>query len=112
MKKNVLSILQNITRVDKSFNKIKTFIEPGSVKLLGNEPGQYRASSLLSELKNRLDSAERSGIPVVGILELISNLNIMGEDELIINYAFKGNGKTAIIYLDKDQSKLIGAVLI
>lgn len=111
MRESILLLLNLITASSWK-SAIIEFIGSNQTQLLSDQPGNYKAGDLLVELKMRLNSARGSGIESIGMIELLNNLAELSEEQFIQNYVFKGEGKTAIVYLDDKAENVIGAVLV
>lgn len=80
--------------------------------LLSDQSGQYQAGNLLAELKIRSNSSENTGIVSIGTIETQSALATLNRNQVILNYIFKGEEQTGIVYLDEKTERIIGAILI
>ena len=111
MRKTILSIFRKIEKSTWSLS-IKSFIDSEETKLLSDQPGNYIASDLIAELKIRSNTVNQSKTKAVGIVELLNTLEKTSEDQIFKSYIFKGQGKTAIIYLDEKSVNIFGAILL
>lgn len=111
MRGKILSFLSAI--MDRSWAKpLTALIRESHTKLLSDQPGQYQAGNLLAELKIRSNSSENTGIVSIGMIETQSALATLNRNQVILNYIFKGEEQTGIVYLDEKAERIIGAILI
>ncbi len=111
MKQKILTLLNE--RRDLSWlNTAYTFIESDETNLLSEQAGHHTVCDLLAEICIRSQSAQKAGITPTGITELKERLEELSADRIVENYIFKGQGKVAIVYLDKKSETILGAIMV
>ena len=88
------------------------FLESNETVLLSDKAGTYAAYGLLRELQRRFKRAKASSIHTIGMVDLINTLGSFSGEEIVRNYIFKNDQQTGIFYVDENETKLIGVVLV
>lgn len=93
--------------------EIRDLLNTPLVQEIGHTPGEYTVKELISELRVRLKSSKKSNIKVTGAEPLLSSLEKMDPENQVLSYAFKSNGKVALVYCTPGEKlKYIGGVII
>jgi hypothetical protein len=112
MRNEILKLLSSHNKSDNWIGAITTLVESKLSLLLSDTAGSYTAVELLAELKIRASSAARNDIRIHGMTELINNVEHLNNPEIVINYIFKDESKTGIVYLNRAKTRIIGALVI